>query len=244
MDKASEVTTAEPRTLPTLPLRGISVFPGMLLNFDVERPMSIAALNASMSSDQNIFLVAQRDMSVSTPTADDLYKIGTISRIKQILRVPGSNSVRVMVQGLLRARIVEVTATAPCFYASVEAVPDEPERASSIKIEAMIRQCCGLLDEYIQLSSIGTPDLLVNAMAQDDPGYVADYVTQNIFLKHTQKQVILEEKRPVRRLALLNKLLARELDILTIEQNIQESAQEQISKNQKDYYLREQLKAI
>ena len=244
MDNTVETAAAEERVLATLPLRGISVFPDMLLNFDVERPMSIAALNAAMSSDQNIFLVAQRDMSVSTPTADDLYKIGTISRIKQILRIPGSNSVRVMVQGLTRAKIVEITATAPCFYAKVEPVPDVPERASSVKTEAMIRQCCGLLDEYIQLSSIGTPDLLVNAMAQDDPGYVADYVTQNIFLKHTQKQVILEETRPVRRLALLNKLLARELDILAIEQNIQENAQEQISKNQKDYYLREQLKAI
>ncbi|MGI6029399.1 MAG: endopeptidase La [Candidatus Heteroscillospira sp.] len=232
------------RILPALPLRGISVFPGMLLNFDVERPMSIAALNAAMSSDQNIFLVAQRDMSVSTPKPEDLYNIGTISRIKQVLRIPGSNSVRVMVQGVVRARTLEFTAAAPCFYTRVEAVPDEPERVSSVKAEAMIRQCCGLLDEYIQLSSIGTPDLLVNAMSHDDPGYVADYITQNIFLKHTQKQIVLEETHPVRRLALLNKLLVRELDILSIEQSIQESAQEQMNKNQKDYYLREQLKAI
>ena len=151
MDNTVETAAAEERVLATLPLRGISVFPDMLLNFDVERPMSIAALNAAMSSDQNIFLVAQRDMSVSTPTADDLYKIGTISRIKQILRIPGSNSVRVMVQGLTRAKIVEITATAPCFYAKVEPGPDGPERASSVKTGAMIRQCCGLLDEYIQL---------------------------------------------------------------------------------------------
>lgn len=236
--------TGDVCTLPTLPLRGISVFPGMLLNFDVERPMSIAALNASMSSDQNIFLVAQKDMSINTPKPDDLYNIGTISRIKQVLRIPGSSSVRVMVQGLVRARVLEFTSSSPCFYTKLEAVPDEPEKASSVKIEAMIRQCCGLLDEYIQLSSIGTPDLLVNAMAQDDPGYVADYITQNIFLKHTQKQLVLEETHPVRRLELLNKLLVRELDILTIEQAIQENAQEQITKNQRDYYLREQLKAI
>ncbi|MGE4352669.1 MAG: endopeptidase La [Oscillospiraceae bacterium] len=234
----------EPIILPTLPLRGISVFPGMLLNFDVERPMSIAALNAAMSSDQNIFLVAQRDIAMSTPKPEDLYSIGTISRIKQILRIPGSSSVRVMVQGLTRAKILEITAITPCFHAKVEPVPDEQERASSVKIEAMIRQSAGLLDEYIQLSSIGTPDLLVNVMAQDDPGYVADYITQNIFLKHTQKQIILEEAHPVRRLAKLNKLLTRELDILSIEQSLQESAQQQINKNQKDYYLREQLKAI
>ena len=232
------------RVLPALPLRGISVFPGMLLNFDVERPMSIAALNAAMSADQNIFLVAQRDIAVATPRAEDLYNIGTISRIKQVLRIPGSNSVRVMVEGLSRARALEYTALTPCFYTRVEEVPDVPERVSSVKAEAMIRQCCGMLDEYIQLSNVGTPELLVNAMSHDEPGYVADYVTQNIFLKHDQKQVILEETRPVRRLALLNKMLARELDILSIEQSIQESAQEQMNKNQKDYYLREQIKAI
>ena len=235
---------SKPGIFPALALRGISIFPGMLLNFDVERPMSIAALNASMSADQNIFLVAQKDIAVSTPKPEELYTIGTISRIKQVLRIPGSNSVRVMVQGLTRAKILEFTATVPYLYARVEPFPDESERASTVKIEAMIRQSAGLLDEYIQLSSIGTPDLLVNVMAQEDPGYVADYITQNIFLKHTQKQIILEEAHPVRRLAKLNKILVRELDILSLEQSIQESAQEQINKSQKDYYLREQLKAI
>jgi len=238
------VENGELRMLPTLALRGISVFPGMLLNFDVERPMSIAALNAAMAGDQNIFLVAQKDISINTPKAEDLYNIGTVSRIKQVLRIPGTNSVRVMVEGLVRARALEYTAVTPCFYCRVETVSDEPERASSVKIEAMIRQCCGLLDEYIQLSGLGTPDLLVNALSHDDPGYVADYITQNIFLKHNQKQLVLEETRPVRRLAVLNKLLTRELDVLSIEQAIQESAQEQMNKNQKDYYLREQLKAI
>ena len=238
------VEGGEKRMLPTLALRGISVFPGMLLNFDVERPMSIAALNAAMSGDQKIFLVAQKDVTVNTPKPEDLYNIGTVSHIKQILRVPGSNSVRVMVEGLSRARVLEFTALSPCFFTAVENVPDVPERVSSAKKEAMIRQCCGLLDEYIQLSGLGSPDLLVNVLSQEDPGYVADYVTQNIFLKHTQKQIVLEETHPVQRLTLLNKLLVRELDVLNIEQSIQESAQEQINKTQKDYYLREQLKAI
>ena len=151
------VNNGEIRMLPTLALRGISVFPGMLLNFDVERPMSIAALNAAMAGDQNIFLVAQKDIAINTPKPEDMYNVGTVSRIKQVLRVPGSNSVRVMVEGLVRARALEYTAVTPCFYCRVETVADEPERASSVKIEAMIRQCCGLLDEYIQLSGLGAP---------------------------------------------------------------------------------------
>ncbi len=229
---------------PVLPLRGISVFPGMLINFDVERPISLAALNAAMSSDQKIFLVAQKDMSMGMPHDEDLYTIGTISKIKQILRIPGTSSVRVMIQGESRGKIIEYTAKTPCMYAKIDIIDEKKEGGSTPKTEAMIRQCCGLLEEYMQLSSVGTPELIVNVMSHENPGYVADYVAQNIYLKYNQKQIILEELNQVKRLATLNKLLAKELDVLNIEQSIQESALEQMSKNQKDYYLREQLKAI
>ncbi len=240
----TEINELENDILPVLPLRGISVFPGMLINFDVERPISLAALNSAMASDQKIFLVAQKDMATSVPKEEDLYTIGTISKIKQILRIPGTNSVRVMMQGETRGRIIEYTTKTPSMYAKIDQIIENKSFASTSKTEAMIRQCCSLLEEYMQLSSIGTPEMIVNIMSHDNPGYVADYVAQNIYLKYHQKQIILEELNQSKRLNTLNKMLTKELDILNIEQSIQESALEQMSKNQKDYYLREQLKAI
>ena len=234
----------EVETMPMLALRGISVFPDMLLNFDVERQMSILALNASLSSDQIIFLVPQKDITKETPTEKDLYKVGTICRLKQLLRIPGANAAKVMVEGLSRARILKITSDNPYYYAEVQPMYDNTSDGNSIKSEALMRQCCELFDEYAQLTGTLTPELLINIIACENPGYVADYIAQNIFLKHGQKQKLLEELRPKKRLMLLNGMLKREIDILTLEQSLQDSTQELMAKSQKDFFLREQLKVI
>ncbi len=229
--------------IPMLPLRGISVFPGMLMSFDVERPVSISALNAAMNGDHNIMLVAQRKIETDLPGEADLFSVGVVSHIKQLLRVPGGKTLRVMVEGLARAKITDVLNTEPHFVVGVDTVPDVEVTNPTVKQEAMLRRCCELFEGYIQLSA-ATQDVLINVIASDDYTYVADYIAQSVNLKHTQKQKLLEEIRPVRRLSLLNTYLTRENNILALEQSIQEETQEVVNQNQKEYYLREQMKVI
>ena len=229
--------------IPMLPLRGISVFPGMLMSFDVERPISISALNAAVNGDQDIMLVAQREIETDLPREEDLFQIGVVSHIKQLLRIPGGKTIRVMVEGLARAKITNVLSTEPHFVVGVDTIPDIEVVNPSAKQEAMLRRCCELFEEYVQLSS-ATQDVLINVIASDDYTYVADYIAESVNLKHTQKQKLLEEVHPVRRLSLLNTYLTRENNILSLEQSIQEETQEIVNQSQKEYYLREQLKVI
>lgn len=231
-------------SLPLLPLRGITVFPGMLINFDVERPMSVAALNASISSQQKIFLVAQREIATDVPKDDDLFEIGTVCTVKQVLRIPGSTLVKVMVEGLYRARITDITEYIPYLTASIERIEDSPVKMVSDKTELLLRRCVNMLDEYANLTGTITPETVIAVIDSEEPGYVADYIAQNIFLKHTEKQLVLEELRPVKRLELVSRMLTREINILSLEKKIDESTKEEMNKSQRDYYLREQMKVI
>lgn len=240
MDKEIKETV----TLPLLPLRGITAFPEMLINFDVERPMSVAALNAALAADQKIFLLAQKEISTETPNDDDLYTVGTVCLIKQVLRVPGSSLVKVMVEGLYRARVVEITERIPSFSAIVEKMAEEHIKSVTDRVELLVRRCVSMFDDYANLTGTISPENLVSVIDNDDPGYVADYITQSIFLKHTEKQMVLEENRPVRRLEMVSRILAREINILTLEKQIEDSTKEEVNRSQRDYYLREQMKVI
>lgn len=231
-------------TLPTLALRGVSVFPGTVLNFDVERPMSIAALNAAIGTDRLIFLVAQRDMAQDTPSVDGLYTVGTVCRLGQILRTTGSGGVKAIVEGLYRARLLRVTAETPCFWANVQAVPEAEWDPEDLRRTALIRYCNKLFAEYAGITGAVGPEVLVKTADRDDPGFVADYIAHNVFLRPGDKQELLEQPHPLERLQRLSEMLSREIQVLSIEQNLQESAAEHMAKNQKDYYLREQLKII
>lgn len=241
MTNEFEFTSA--RTLPVLPLRGLSVFPGMLLNFDVERPMSAAALNMAMSGDQVIFLTAQKDIAKDMPFGDDLYAVGTVCAIRQLLRQPGGHSVRVMAEGMARGRITGVTADKPCLVAEVEPLPDAQEKATR-RTEALCRSCVSLFGDYAQASSNVPQESVLNVMTSTDAAYISDFVAQNIYLKPAEKQQLLEELRPSRRLGSLCHMLARELALLEMEKHISESTQEAMERGQKEYYLREQLKVI
>ena len=228
--------------MPALALRGLTVFPNMLLHFDVGREASIKALDECMSSGRPIFLVAQRDMAVEQPALKDLYSVGTISSVKQILRLPGNN-VRVMVEGSGRGRLLSLHHCVPYLLAEVEELP-EPAFRSTPRTEALIRQAYELFEQYCELSPRVTPDLMLNVLSSQDPGYIADYITQNIAMRAGENQAILEELRPVRRLERLCQALGRELEILAVEQQLHDKVRESIGENQRDYYLREQLKAI
>ncbi len=239
----SEFEFRAQRSMPVLPLRGLSVFPGMLLNFDVERPMSVAALNLALGEDQILFLTAQKDMTKDIPFLDDIYSVGTVCRVRQMLRQPGGKTVRVMVEGLARGRIVSLVTDSPCLYTEVEPLHDFEEKPT-IRTEALCRRCVALFSQYSEASGNAPVESLIGVAASNDPSYIADFVAQNVYLKPEEKQELLEELRPSRRLARLCSLVTRELTLLGIERDINESTQEQMNRNQREYYLREQLKVI
>lgn len=229
-------------TMPVLALRGLTIFPNMLLHFDVGREASIKALDESMSSGAPIFLVTQRDLSVEDPGQADLYPVGTISNVKQILRLPGDN-VRVMVEGSARGRLLSLSQSVPFLQGEVEPLP-APETRSTPRTEALIRSAYELFETYSELSPRMTGDVLIHVLASEDPGYIADYIAQNIAMRAGDKQAILEELRPVRRLERLNHALHREVEILQLEQDMAAKVRDQLTNSQREYYLREQLKVL
>lgn len=238
------INNANDTGYPLLPMRGLSIFPGMLINFDVIRPKSVAALNCALETSRMIFIVAQRDITKEIPTENDLYTIGTICRVKQLLRIPGTEGVRVLVEGFKRARIKHFEEKDDFYFADVVVVEDSDSRYSSAKAEALIRQCLSLFDEYAHLFGALPPELLSKIADSDKPGYVADFIAQNIYMKPEKKQALLEELQPLHRVQLLNRFLAREIAVLSIEQDLAERTHDQMTKSQKDFFLREQLKLI
>jgi ATP-dependent Lon protease len=229
---------------PLLPLRGLSVFPGMLLNFDVMRPVSISALNNANAGDKLVVVVAQKNLHSDRPSADDLYEVGTICRIRQTLKVPGTDIMRVMVEGLKRARLIEYEPFLHRSEGQVEPLEDVPLKADNARVEAMVRQCVEAFEKYSQVAPNLPPEMFANIISSTDPVFIADYIAQNIFLRHEKKQELLEERRPLTRLKLLTRFLKHEIDVLHIEQSLSERTQELMERNQKEFYLREQMKAI
>lgn len=228
---------------PMLALRGISAFPDMLLSFDVERQISVAALDAAMNSDRSIFLLAQRDINVEDPDVEDLYVIGTICFIKQILRMPGGG-IRVMVEGKYRARLVRIFSKFPYFDVEIAKIIEIENTRSSDHAEALIRQTHALLERYAELAPSVSPELLSNVIDLDNVGYIADYIAQNIYIKHSKKQEILDEPRPLKRIEKLNSILLSEIEVLEIELQLRKKTSDRMMKNQREHILREQLKTI
>ncbi len=229
--------------LPFLVMRGITAFPGMTIHFDVGRDVSSHALDKAMSGEQRIFLVTQKDIMLDNPEEGDLYAIGTVALVKQMLKLPGGTT-RVLTEGLYRAKILSVHQTDPCFYGRVEAVEELPYSADRPRTEAMIRSARDLFTDYLSLSERFGPDLLLQILNNEDPGFAADFLAQYASFDYREKQIILEELHPVRRLQKCLKFMSKELGILKLESEINEKAQESMDQYQRDYYLREQLRAI
>lgn len=229
--------------LPVLALRGLNVFPGMTVHFDVGRKKSIRAVEEAMRGDQEIFLVTQKNIQVDDPVEEDLYTIGTVSVVKQVLRLPG-DTIRILVEGKYRATMVEHIQSEPYIFGRVESVSETACSRTAAKAEALLRQATSLYEQFLELSGKNNQDPLFLTMETNTPGYVADYIAQQTSISYTDKQRILEQLHPLRRLELACILLGRELDVMHLEAEIQDKVQESISRGQRDYYLREQIKVI
>ena len=238
----------EPMTMniPVLALRGLTVFPHMSLTFDVERRISITALERAMEADQEIFLVTQREIGVNAPAEKDLYEIGTVSHISQILRL-STNSVRVMVEGRYRARLRRLWQTEPFLQANVETLVEEEASEAfrrSPRTEALLRQTWNLFSEYTELAGSVPDEIITTVMDCRDVGYLADFITQNIALRYTDKQEILEEMAPFIRLRKLNGFLARECNVLGFEHEMEGKVRDQLARSQRDQILRTQIRVL
>ncbi|MDO4990419.1 MAG: endopeptidase La [Eubacteriales bacterium] len=230
--------------LPLLALRGLHVFPGMLLTFDVERPASVASLNLAVKNDQLIFLAAQKDLTVDMPREDGLYHVGTVCRVRQQLRQPRGNLCRVMVEGLYRAQAVSMQCNQQGYMAFTYPLEDKAERVSATRMEALLRGCLSQFEEYVRLNNDMISEQLLSLLGNPTPDYVSNYIAQNVHFGVEDRQAILEERYPSRRLTLINHLLKRELEVMRIERELSEATQEAMNRSQRDYYLREEMKII
>jgi len=230
------------KRLPLLPLRGLSIFPYMVLHFDVGREKSIKALEEAMINDQLIFLVTQMDANTDLPEEDDFYRVGTISKVKQLLKLPG-DTIRVLVEGISRAEIQTIVSDDPFFLADVveysnDIDEDDPE------IQALKRSVTDAFEEYVKLNSKIPPEILVTISTVEDADRLADIIASNMTIKIEEKQNILAKFDVKDRLESLYSVILKEFDILELERKINNRVRKQIDKTQKEYYLREQLKAI
>ena len=230
--------------LPLIPLRGLAIFPYMILNFDIGREMSLKALDQAMLEDELVFLTSQIEAEVDEPTTEDFYHVGTICKVKQVIKLPG-DTVRVLVEGVSRGKVKEINEDDGYFKALVEEIIYDQENANEdIEVEAFVRNVFDAFEEYINIGNRVSPEILVSLADIENVDRFIDTIASNIFLKTDQKQEILEEFDIVKRLELLYKILLEEIDILKIEKKITLRVKKQMNKVQKEYYLREQLKAI
>ena len=230
--------------LPLIPLRGLAIFPYMILNFDIGREMSLKALDQAMMEDELVFLTSQIEAEVDEPTTEDFYHVGTICKVKQVIKLPGE-TVRVLVEGISRGKVKEINEDEGYFKASVEEIIYDQENAEeNVEIEAFVRNVFDAFEEYINIGNRVSPEILVSLGDIENVDRFIDTVAANIFLKAEQKQQILEEFDITKRLELLYTILLEEIDILKIEKKITLRVKKQMNKVQKEYYLREQLKAI
>ena len=228
--------------LPMIPLRGLSVFPNMVLHFDIGREKSINALEKAMVNNQYVFLSSQLDENTDLPTTKDFYQIGTIAKIKQMLKLPG-DAIRVLVEGICRGRIADTLFEVPYFKCRVEPLPDKPGEVDS-EAEALMRTVLGSFDEYININQNMAPEIFATVVTIDSPGRMADMIASHLEIKIEDKQAVLELLDQKERLKALNDILIKEIEILNIEQDISSKVKDQINQNQREYYLREQMRAI
>lgn len=236
------------RVMPTVALRGLVIFPDMFIHFDVGREKSINALKKAMDTDQEIFLVTQKDISVDDPDYNELYEIGVVASVKQVLKLPGkSGNVRVAVEGLYRARLVQGLESGNANHLKAMIFPIEEPTVKHENIDyekALVRHTKDVFAEYSDCAPQMPADLVTSVLQKTKAGELADYIAGNIMLEYEDRQSILSVINPIRRLEELCVLLATETNLLTIEADIGDKVQDAIDKNQREYYLREQMKVI
>ncbi len=228
--------------MPVLALRGLAVFPDQTVHFDVGRHKSVLALEEAMKKDQHIFLVPQKNIVDNDPGADALYSIGVVCKVKQVLRSQGEN-LRVLVTGLCRGRIQEMTQEEPYLAGMIRSVP-ETEVQDSTRAHALRREANALYAMYAEMMEHSAQAVQLRMIGSSNSGFIADSIAQNSSIDFADKAKMLLQLNPVKRLEMAVKLLRREVEMLKIEVKIQEKTKANIDQNQKDYYLREQIRAI
>ncbi|MCR5665128.1 MAG: endopeptidase La [Oscillospiraceae bacterium] len=215
----------------------------MLLTLDVERTASLGSVSAALRGDHRLFLAAQKDAAVDLPLAKDIHSVGTVCRIRQQIR-GGQGGCRLMVEGLFRAEAVSVEGGEKSYTALLRPLPDRPERVSAVRIEALVRKCLSLFHDYLTMNPELPNEQLLNVLTNPEPDYVAGYIAQTLRIGVERKQAFLSERSRSRRLAELAKALGSELQILALERELGEATQEALEKNQREFYLREEMKII
>jgi len=241
----NDISYVSPNVLiiPLIPLRGMTIFPNMVLHFDIGREKSINALEKAMIVNQHVFLVSQRDESTELPTAEDLYAIGTVAKIKQMLKLPG-DSIRVLVEGICRGRIEAVIQEVPFFKCMISKIEDEEKAELDPRTTALMRSVVSSFEEYLSMSPKGSKEIFQSIALIAQPGRLADIITSHLDIKLPEKQSVLETLDTDERLEKVNGIIAAEIEILQIEQDINVKVKTRINKNQREYYLREQMKTI
>ena len=228
--------------MPILALRGLAIFPEQTVHFEVGRKKSILALDKAMEDDQTLLLIPQRDISVDDPGLDDLYPIGTVAKVKQVLKGQG-DTMRVLVSGLYRAEITDLYQNDPYLSGEVTSVPELDER-NDLHGRALRREANSLYNSYLDVAEYPAQVVQLRMLASESCGFVADSIAQNSGLEYPDKVRLLRELNPVRRLEMAVRLLRQEIEMLHLETGIQEKTRANIDRQQKEYYLREQMKVI
>jgi len=243
LEQKDEKEIEIPDTLPVLPVRDIVVFPYMILPLFVGREMSIKSIDHALDTNRLVMLITQKDLNVENPAPDDLYSIGTVGMIMRMLKLPDGR-VKVLVQGISKAKVLEFSQREPFYTATIEKIVDQKVAEMTIETEAIIRTVKEQLDKAVSLGKTILPDIMVVVENLDDPGRLADLVASNLGLKTEQAQEVLEIVDPIQRLKKVSDVLSREIELLIVQQKIQTEARGEIDKTQREYFLREQLKAI
>jgi len=232
-----------PSTLPLLAVRDVVVFPNMVLPLFVGRETSVLAIEAALAQDRLLFLATQRDQSIENPEPEDIYQLGTVSLILRMLKLPDGR-LKVLVQGRAKARVKDFTQTRPFFNVDLEVVSEAELREVSPETEALMRNAREMSEKILTLKGVMSPDLLSILDSIEDPGHLADLVAANLRLKIDEAQTVLEELDPIKRLIIVNDFLRKELEVSSIQAKIQSEAREEMDRTQREYFLREQLRAI
>ncbi len=232
-----------PDILPVLPVRDIVIFPYMIIPLFVGREMSIKAIDKALSTNRLILLLTQKDLNIENPTPEDLYRVGTVGLVMRMLKLPDGR-VKILVQGIAKVKVQEIKTDNDHFEAVIEKIDDQKPVEMTIETEALMRNVKEQLDKAVSLGKTILPDIMVVIENLDEPGRLADLVASNLGLKTEQAQEILEIVDPVQRLRRVSEILNREIELLLVQQKIQSEAKGEIDKTQREYFLREQLKAI
>ena len=240
-DNAQELQI--PNELPILPLRDIVIYPFMIVPLFVSREKSIRAVDEALGENRMILLASQRDLDKEEPTAEDLYRVGTAAVIMRMLKLPDGR-IRILVQGLARAEIKSVDTSGPYIRASVEVMQEvlPPER--SLEVEALIRNVRAAMEKAINLGKNISPEVMAIIANLDDAGRLADLSASNLELKVEDAQSVLDIADTTSRLRRVNELLNKEIEVLTVQQEINTQARADIDRSQREFYLRQQMKAI